>query len=778
MSSDESRLSIGVDRLASCSTPLKNGVNTSHPDVSLTSPVTPHSKSYERCDTPRLSHRHSRSQEKSCLGDYIATAHKSAKKTRSSNNRNLSDDSDVKVDLDLSNSDMFPEIGARKSTSLRSDKRRIKPTNIDQSKKSLSLNSFNSECFQQPSPMALEDNVMFKQQKLQPKELSQSFDAERNILKQERHKLMEKFNTLNASTSPKTPQVKVMHRESLEKSQNYVEADASQVVYKDKLDMLVDIYDSLLRNNLVLSINMEIYFLISIILSKQLEDDYSDATSKLNESSLQCHILRTIHNSTYFAVRCLWLQRGLLELILDKNSLKLLGENKKVRAFCGELAKCLLNRYGVRCEQAGAGPPPSPGPLRGSQAGVVAFNAETDCADNFPSTLSFHNFKKQRDMFYEIVRSALHLTVTFHRRSASRLGTICLANLEVAESAESRERAQAGLQLGERTSGRRLSRTAARLLPCACCARTCATPPVLASTRTVNACSVADGTTSPPRRRGRRRRARPAGACARASRRWWRRGRRPPTWRTWRRCSPATCWAAANTRRYGRGGAGGGGAPAAPRGGLTRGRLAGGPPEQAGAAADAARGLGGRRPRARPALRRRRRPLQVRRGLARLASGRELTTASFGREMLVSCEHAALRAHVRDALAAQLVALDAAPLEPMDAKTPLQGTAARDRLGPGTHHSAVAITEKHECFGCASLREEAADNSDPESGPALPTCECGFALRRRLGAARGVPVDVSVGVHGGQVPRFAVVAAVQHRRPCRRLCRQNGDCGL
>lgn len=403
-----------MDRLALCSTPLKNGVNTSHPNVSLMSPVTPHSKSHERCDTPRLSHRPSRAQEKACLGDYIATAHKSTKKKRSGNHKNVSDDSDIKGDLDLSNSDMFPEIGTRKSNSLRSEKRRIKPTNIDQSKKSLSLNSFNSECFQQPSPLALEDNVMFKQQQLQPKELSHSFDAERNVLKQERHKLVEKFNTLNANGTPKTPQIKVMPRESLEKCQDYVEADAGQVVYKDKLDILADIYDSLLNNNLVLSINTEIYFLISIILSKQCEDDYLDAASTLDECSLQTHILRTIHNSTYFAVRCLWLQRGLLELILDKNSLKLLGENKKVRGFCGELAKCLLNWYGVRCEHGGAGPPSSPGPPRGSPGGgVVAFNAETDCADNFPSTLSFHNFKKQRDMFYEIVRSVLNLII-FH----------------------------------------------------------------------------------------------------------------------------------------------------------------------------------------------------------------------------------------------------------------------------------------------------------------------------------------------------------------------------
>lgn len=326
-SSDESRLSIGVDRIILSSTPMKNGLKLSeYPNLSITSPVTPRSfvkEHHERCDTPRLSHRHSRSQEKSCLGDYLVNVQKSSKKKKSG--RSSTDNDDSKVELDLTSSEMFPEIGARKSSSLRSEKRRIKPTNIDKSQKSISLTSFSAESIH-TSPLLVEENSAFKQQKIQIKETN-NFDVERNLLKQERHKLMEKFNILNTTMPQKvmaTPQIKITQKNSVEKSQNYIKSDVTKVIFKDKLDLLVDIYEVLLKNNLIMSLNTEIYFLISILISKQYEDDYTLAESKLNDNDMGC-LLKTIHNSTYFAVKSLWHQRNILEVILDKSSLKTLG---------------------------------------------------------------------------------------------------------------------------------------------------------------------------------------------------------------------------------------------------------------------------------------------------------------------------------------------------------------------------------------------------------------------------------------------------------------------
>lgn len=304
---------------------MKNGAKPS--DFPLTSPVTPKSfykDSYERCDTPRLNHRHTRSHEKSCLGDYLVTATKSSKKkVKNTSNENETE----KIDLDLSNSEIFPEIGAKKSSSLRSEKRRIKPTHIDNSQKSLSLNSFNMECFQHPSP-AIEANSAFQQQKFQPKETSSNFDVERNILKQERHKLMEKFNILNTSTPAKssiTPHIKITQKESVEVTQSYIKTDVSKITFKDKIDMIIEIYDLLLKNNLILSVNTELYFLISILVSKQLEDDYFNVEKELNIENMD-FLLKSIHNSTYFAVKSLMSQRIVLEVILDKNSLKTLGK--------------------------------------------------------------------------------------------------------------------------------------------------------------------------------------------------------------------------------------------------------------------------------------------------------------------------------------------------------------------------------------------------------------------------------------------------------------------
>ncbi|KAL0858691.1 hypothetical protein ABMA27_011177 [Loxostege sticticalis] len=415
ISSDESRLSTGLDKVFVSSTPMKNNAKL---DVSITSPVTPLRSLHERCDTPRLSHRH-RSHEKSCLGDYLVGDHfqKSSKKKKG---RHSSDGSEPQADLDLSNSDMFPEIGARKASSLRSDKRRIKPTNIDKStsRKSLSLNSFNSDYFQQPSVVMLEDNAVFKQQILQPKESASSFEAERSMLKQERHKLMEKFNILNTSSTPKTvaPQIKVTQKESVEQAKVYIKSDASKIVFKDKLDLLAEIYDILINNNLILSVNTEIYFLISILLSKQCEEEYNNVETNLKDNNFE-YLLKSIHNSTYFAVKCLWNMRVILEVVLDKNSLKILGENKKVRAFYPDLAKFLLNAYGLKCEMEVTQEKKS---VERSSNGVICFNHETDNIDNFPSMLSFQNFKKQRDMFYEIVRWYQETVSTGGSRSSFR----------------------------------------------------------------------------------------------------------------------------------------------------------------------------------------------------------------------------------------------------------------------------------------------------------------------------------------------------------------------
>ncbi|XP_050678227.1 codanin-1 [Leptidea sinapis] len=422
VSSDDSRISTGVERLIISSTPLKNGYRDAN---FATSPLTPtHISSHDRCDTPRLN-RHSKSQEKSfSLGDFIVNQPKSVKKKRT---KNTSNEGEEKVDLDLSNSEIFPEIGARKASSLKSDRRRINPTNINKivGQKSQSLNNFTTD-LQQPS-LGLEENLAFTPKV--SKEPSNNYEAERNILRHERHRLMEKFNILNTNTSQKlcaSPQItNLLQRHSFELP-IYIDAEPNKVVFKEKLDSLIEIYDILLKNNLILSINTEIYFLITILLSKQTQEDYSK-----NDCQSESNLLKTIHNCTYFAVKSFWYLRTILDVILDKNSLKSLGENKKVRNFFPDLAKFLLNSYGLKREADRKNDKKSSQDSRFSN-GIVCFNMETDNADNFPSLLSFQNFKKQRDMFYEILRwyqDSASIKSSFRSRIKALLSTgPCAAN--------------------------------------------------------------------------------------------------------------------------------------------------------------------------------------------------------------------------------------------------------------------------------------------------------------------------------------------------------------
>ncbi|KAF9404480.1 hypothetical protein HW555_014321, partial [Spodoptera exigua] len=78
-------------------------------------------------------------------------------------------------------------------------------------------------------------------------------------------------------------------------------------------------------------------------------------------------------------------------------------ENKKVRSFYPDLAKFLLNCYGLRCEAENN--QDKSRQTESQSNGVVCFNSETDNIDNFPSMLSFQTFKKQRDMWYQDTQS-------------------------------------------------------------------------------------------------------------------------------------------------------------------------------------------------------------------------------------------------------------------------------------------------------------------------------------------------------------------------------------
>lgn len=175
---------------------------------------------------------------------------------------------------------------------------------------------------------------------------------------------------------------------------------------------------------MVLNVSNELHFLVLLLLSKQCENlnpcDTSNGIDVLNASDIseqKCDSLRlilnnhegestaafikaifaTIHNVVYFAVTTLHKQVTILK-ILDNATLTLLSENKNVQSLAPRLREQLLATYSSR-KQRGISESSN------NEAYVnVCFISDTDNRENFPNDQSFNAFRKQRDLFYEILR--------------------------------------------------------------------------------------------------------------------------------------------------------------------------------------------------------------------------------------------------------------------------------------------------------------------------------------------------------------------------------------
>ncbi|KAA0187846.1 hypothetical protein HAZT_HAZT005004 [Hyalella azteca] len=108
-------------------------------------------------------------------------------------------------------------------------------------------------------------------------------------------------------------------------------------------------------------------------------------------------LLYSAHNCVYFAISVLLRSRHLIKL-LDRSILRLLAENSRVQLFCPSLQED-LNKL-AHSLPTHLSPKQTPrSPMKG-----VPFQIEIDNRSSFPDNTTFHVFKKQRDIFYELLR--------------------------------------------------------------------------------------------------------------------------------------------------------------------------------------------------------------------------------------------------------------------------------------------------------------------------------------------------------------------------------------
>ncbi|XP_041351384.1 codanin-1-like [Gigantopelta aegis] len=171
----------------------------------------------------------------------------------------------------------------------------------------------------------------------------------------------------------------------------FVVANPDEVTNREILDILAELYSGCLQEHLFPNVIQELYFLTQLLTTQGRE-----MTDMELETEEMVYFL-TVHNAVYFAVSVLEKQINILQL-LDKSTIKCLCDNPRVRAFSPTLQDKLQTVYNtISSVKKMSHFPQSP-------IGGVSFQADTDNRKNFPNDRSFHQFKKQRDLFYELIR--------------------------------------------------------------------------------------------------------------------------------------------------------------------------------------------------------------------------------------------------------------------------------------------------------------------------------------------------------------------------------------
>uniref|UniRef100_A0A8C3KD43 Codanin-1 C-terminal domain-containing protein n=1 Tax=Calidris pygmaea TaxID=425635 RepID=A0A8C3KD43_9CHAR len=225
--------------------------------------------------------------------------------------------------------------------------------------------------------------------------ISNSLQEEREMLKKERCKLLHQASSpAGISLDPGTPTKPSYTRSASLPAESHLVtcANPAKVSCKKQLECLAELYSSCIAENLVPNIFLELFFVLQLLTSKG-TSTAEDGDSDLEASGRQ-HF-RNVHNCVYFAVQVLDYQYEIISR-LEKGTLKLLAENERIASFSPTLHERLRQAYESSTAKVSL--------LLPCSVQSVSFQPETDNRSNFPSDRAFHIFKKQRDIFYELLR--------------------------------------------------------------------------------------------------------------------------------------------------------------------------------------------------------------------------------------------------------------------------------------------------------------------------------------------------------------------------------------
>ncbi|XP_032153637.1 codanin-1 isoform X8 [Sapajus apella] len=294
----------------------------------------------------------------------------------------------------LSNLEEFPPVGSVPPgpTGRTKPSRRINPTPVSEerslSKPKTCFTSPPISCVPSSQPSALDTRPWGLG--LPPG--CRSLQEEREMLRKERSKQLQQSPTPTCPTpelgSPLPSRTGGLTDEP---------ADPARVSSRQRLELVALVYSSCIAENLVPNLFLELFFVFQLLTARRMvtakDNDFELSPGALD--NLESPLFQSIHDCVFFAVQVLECHFQVLSN-LDKGTLKLLAENERLLCFSPALQGRLRAAYEGSVAKVSLVMPPS--------AQAVSFQPETDNRANFSSDRAFHTFKKQRDVFYEVLR--------------------------------------------------------------------------------------------------------------------------------------------------------------------------------------------------------------------------------------------------------------------------------------------------------------------------------------------------------------------------------------
>ena len=185
---------------------------------------------------------------------------------------------------------------------------------------------------------------------------------------------------------------------SNDESLEFIEPSLAHVQEKDKLSLerLAKLYNLCIDHRLVPNILVELDLVLQLLTVKE----RIPSSKSLGAIPRKAGLFATVHNSVFFASVVLSHQVDLL-CHLNYDTIIYLVENNRLKEFCPENVIKTLESYKAEARS-------NYDPINSSSINSldsVRFQEETDSRNNFPNVKTFTDFKKQRDLFYELLKN-------------------------------------------------------------------------------------------------------------------------------------------------------------------------------------------------------------------------------------------------------------------------------------------------------------------------------------------------------------------------------------